>query len=165
MVLDRISKLTVDNDPVPNKFTVFMGERVREARLEAKLSQKELGDSIHRKQTTISDIENGKIEISYLVLALLSATLKKPITYFYPPSLYQELEPEKFSPLELELLEHFNNIWSEHLQEVAVDVIRVFAEFNAHDMVIDSIERVIATEERNEEIRHLIESRNKRKRV
>ena len=114
MALDLISKLVSDNDPTPNSFTESMGELIKEARTQAGLSQKQLAEMINRKQTTISDIEKGKIEVNSSVLAFLSAALDKPITFFFPPFVYRELKQEKFTPLEHELILEFRKIWDDY---------------------------------------------------
>ena len=113
MVLDLIAKLISDKEPHPNKFTRAMGKLIQKAREEKGLTQAELAEYIYRRRATVSDIETGKIEPDAGTLALLSAALDKPITYFYPPDLYQELKPEKFTPLEQELLDTFRSIWSD----------------------------------------------------
>lgn len=163
MVIDSIRNLIADKEPTPNKFTVSMGELIRKAREEAGLSQAELAQKIYRRRATISDMENGKVEVSSGTLALLSAALGKPITYFYPPFLYQELQPEKFTPLELELLANFSNIWSDHMQSVAIDLVRTIANFDPENMFIDNYERIRSRLENDQELEKLIIQKRKRK--
>lgn len=162
MVIETIRNLVSDKEPTPNKFTIAMGELIRKAREEADLSQSDLARKIYRRQATLSDIENGKVEVSSGTLALLAAVLDKPITYFYPPFLYQELKPEKFTPLERELLIKFSNISSDHLREVAIDLVRVLSQFDPTDMIIDRLDTVIELDKRDEEIERLLERRRKR---
>jgi transcriptional regulator with XRE-family HTH domain len=140
MVLEKIRELIADKKPTPNKFTISMGELIRKAREEANLSQKELSDKIYRRQATLSDLENGKSEVGTVTLILLSAALNKPITYFFPPFVYQELKPEKFTPLEHELLDSFREIWSDHLREIAIDLVKVIENFDPRDLITDKIE-------------------------
>jgi len=106
MVRDLFTK---DKEPIPNNFTIAMGELIRKAREEAGFSQADLAENIYRRRATLSDMENGKVEVSSGTLALLSGALDKPITYFYPAFLYKEPKPEDFSPLEQELLSVFKN--------------------------------------------------------
>jgi transcriptional regulator with XRE-family HTH domain len=68
----------------PNDFTIAMGELLRRARIEAGISQDELSKKILIRQATISDWENGKVELSSSDLLYLSNALGKPITYFFP---------------------------------------------------------------------------------
>lgn len=91
MVLDKIRDLIADKEPTPNKYTIAMGELIRKAREDAAMSQKELAERIYRRQATLSDLENGKSEVGTVTLVLLAAALDKPITYFFPPFVYQEL--------------------------------------------------------------------------
>lgn len=68
----------------PNEFTIEMGKLLKKAREEKGISQKQLAENLSRRQATISDLENGKIEIGILFLVLLSLELNKPISYFIP---------------------------------------------------------------------------------
>lgn len=162
MALDFISKLVSDDDPTPNKFTIAMGKLIREARNQSGLSQKELAELINRKQTTVSDIENGKIEVNSGVLVLIAAALDKPLTYFFPSFVYRELEKEKFSPLEHELILEFRKIWDEYLQRVAVNQVRVLGEFDPKQMIWDMIELTATAKERQEAIEHYLKNRKNR---
>ncbi len=163
MVLDSNRNLVSDKEPTPNKFTIGMGELIRSAREEVGISQAELARLIYRRQATLSDIENGKTEVSSGTLALLAAALKKPITYFYPQFVYQELKPEKFSPQEQELLTHFRNIWSNYLQKVTIDIIRVIAKFDTEDMLLDSSDIIKDRIELEEETIEFLKKRHKNK--
>ena len=59
-----------------------MGRRLRRARLEAGLSQRELcGETITRNM--LSQIENGSAIPSLSTLQILAGRLKKPIGYFF----------------------------------------------------------------------------------
>ena len=162
MALDFISKLVSDDDPTPNKFTIAMGKLIKEARNQAGFSQKELAEFINRKQTTISDIENGKIEVNSGVLVLIAAALDKPLTYFFPSFVYRELNEEKFSPLEHELILEFRKIWDEYLQRVAVDQVRVLGDFDPKEMIWDLIDLAASSKEQEEVIKKYLEDRKKK---
>lgn len=136
---------------------------ILKAREEAGLTQADLASKIYRRQATLSDMENGKEEVSSGTLALLAAALEKPITYFYPPFLYQELKPEKFTPLERELLLQFSNIASNHLREVAINLEKVMAQFDPTEMIIDRIDTVIEIDKMDEELISFLERKRKRK--
>lgn len=86
---------------VPNDFTIAMGEKVKEARLEAGLSQSELGEKAYFHQASISQIESGKREVSTMELISLSFSLSKPIIFFYPDQIQRYL---KIMPTDLEEL-------------------------------------------------------------
>ena len=68
-----------NEESTPNKFTVELGEKIRNAREEAGLSQAELARKVFRRRATISDLENGKSELGTITLARLSSVLEKQI--------------------------------------------------------------------------------------
>ena len=102
MVLDFILKfLPPDSGSIPNKFTIGMGELIKQARKEAGLSQKELAESAYFSQANLSKVENGKVEVGSSELIYLSSVLRKPITYFFPKQLIRHLNPDSQFPDEL----------------------------------------------------------------
>lgn len=68
----------------PNHFTIAMGKLIHHAREEMGFSQRELATKIYRRQTSLSDMENGKMEPNASTLTFLSYHLNKPISYFFP---------------------------------------------------------------------------------
>jgi transcriptional regulator with XRE-family HTH domain len=107
-----------DKEPLPNKFTKLMGEHVRQAREEAGLSQSDLAKMIYRRQAAISDIENGRMEVTATTLMQLSFVLKKPLSYFFPEEWLIELPPERLSEGERELLIHVHRLNDDDLHRV-----------------------------------------------
>jgi len=79
-----LKKLMHNELTIPNEFTIEMGKLIRAAREDKELSQTELADKLSRRQATISDFENGKIEIGILTLVQLAIVFGKPISYFIP---------------------------------------------------------------------------------
>ncbi|MEV0590096.1 helix-turn-helix domain-containing protein [Nonomuraea cavernae] len=63
-----------------------IGERVRECRLAADLSQDQLGAALELDRTMIAKIERGVRRVDALELAKLSAVLDVPLSYFLNPS-------------------------------------------------------------------------------
>lgn len=104
MVFDYLSKLTEPLGSMPNKFTLGMGDLIRKARLEAKLSQADLARYINRRQASLSDMENGKMQPDAETLMDLSVVLAKPLTYFFPSPYGDELRTDKIDDVEKELL-------------------------------------------------------------
>lgn len=102
MVFDKVIDLLAYKEPRPNKFTVYLGNQIKKARMETGLSQVELSNFLRKRRATVSDIENGKDEVDASTLALLACVLGKPLGYFYPPYLYQEIKQEDLSPRENE---------------------------------------------------------------
>jgi len=64
-----------------------MGEIIKSMRLEAGLSQSELAKEAFFHQASISQIENGKREVSSTELVYLSSALNKPMLSFFPKSI------------------------------------------------------------------------------
>ncbi|MBN1538286.1 MAG: helix-turn-helix transcriptional regulator [Anaerolineales bacterium] len=148
-----------ETEKPPNKYTRAMGELIRKAREEAGLSQEQLAEKVYRKRLAVSEMENGKVEISAWTLPLLSAALQKPITYFFPQFVLRNLPPEKLAPLEQELLIHFDNLWDEVIQKVAINLIKTLSEYDPVEMLIEAKEHA----EEELEFREQIETAKKKK--
>ena len=147
-------------EPKPNKFTIYMGEAIKKAREETDLSQEELAKKIYRRRATLSDIETGKADVDSRTLWLLSAYLKKPLSYFYPPYARENIRPEEYGPLEHELLMHFIEIKGMNLQKLVIQLVRVFAKYDPMDLYLEQkpimdvrLERKKASEELHEKRR------------
>ncbi len=80
-----------------DSFSVEIGKRIRQARVESHLNQTELADKLNKKQTSISEIERGKIEITASTLLKIAITLEKPVSYFFPQWIHSIVQPEKNS--------------------------------------------------------------------
>ncbi len=137
-MLDKIIEfLRYQEEPKPNKFTIYMGEAISKAREEQGLSQDELAKRIYRRRATLSDIETGKADVEAGTLWLLSAYLQKPLSYFYPPYARENIRPEEFGDLEHEVLMHFVRIRGENLQKLAISITRAIEKFDPLDMVVE----------------------------
>ncbi len=79
--LERLRNNTLE---IPNEFTENIGKLIKIAREERGLNQSQLAEKLSRSQATISDIENGKIEIGILTLVQIATVFRKPISYFIP---------------------------------------------------------------------------------
>lgn len=104
MIQNILDDILGKKGDTPNRFTIEMGVLIRKARKEAGFSQSELAKRIYVRQASISDIENGKREVSSSEITYLSYTLNKPIIYFFPKNFVLEDTPGKIPPLLLELL-------------------------------------------------------------
>jgi len=67
---------------IPNSFTITLGELIRKVRLEANMTQAELAKSAYLSQTAISQIEQGKRDVSAYEILYFSVALGKPILFF-----------------------------------------------------------------------------------
>lgn len=112
----------------PNKFTRWMGERIREARQEWGFSQQELADRVGRSRPAISQMETGKMEPDASTLHSLAIHLRKPLIYFFPPLYTDILDPKPQSVAAQEMLVLFQEL-DEKLQQVALKQLRALVEY------------------------------------
>jgi len=64
------------------------------------------------RRPTLSDIENVKVEVDASTLSFLTYHLKKPLSYFFLPLLYEETVKRDMDELSIEMQTHFEkNIW------------------------------------------------------
>lgn len=94
MVLDFLSKF-LPPDNIPNRFTTAVGELIKNARIDAGLTQEELSWNAYIPQSTLSKMENGKAEPSASEIVYLSNALSKPLTYFFPSQIVRHLKIEE----------------------------------------------------------------------
>jgi transcriptional regulator with XRE-family HTH domain len=118
MFRDLFDSLRGYKDGIPNRFTISLGKLIREARLEANLSQSELAEKAYFSQTAISQIEQGKRDISAAEILYFSAALDKPILYFYQNFTKTGISDVDLSPLEQELLAHAKRLSKEDLSKL-----------------------------------------------
>ena len=162
MVFDKLQDWFRDYETKPNKFTIYMGEQIRKARLEVGLSQEELAEKIYMRRPTLTDIENGKSEPYASSLGLITFYLKKPLSYFYPPQLYEDVVSNRMSDLSIEMQMYFEQIDGDELKGLAINLIKQFAEFDITDLVINSAELVAGQIEHDEEIIQFLQKRSKK---
>ena len=163
MAFDKFKDLIAYKEPRPNKFTVFLGNQIQKARMEAGMSQEELSNYIYKRRATVSDIENGKGEVDASTLALLAHILNKPLGYFYPSYLYQELKQEDLTPLENELLIQFRQIVDDTLQEVVIKQVKAMGDFDPKNLVLDLLSEIAAGLENENELIKFLNERSKNK--
>jgi len=114
-----IEQLRNDRPNLPNKFSIALGEKIRQARNEAKISQAELAEISYLKQSSISRIEFGLRAISSEDILFLSYALNKPISYFFPKELlFERSKEEELQPLEKELLMHIRRLGDDDLRRL-----------------------------------------------
>jgi transcriptional regulator with XRE-family HTH domain len=163
MAFEKILDMLAYIEPRPNKFTIYLGNQIQKARMEAGLSQEELSNFLQKRRATVSDIENGKGEVDASTLAILAHVLEKPLGYFYPTYLYQEIKQEDLSYLENELLIYFRQIVDDTLQEVVIKQIKVMSEFDPKDLVLNLAPEIAARLENEDELLYFLSNRSKGK--
>jgi transcriptional regulator with XRE-family HTH domain len=121
MVLDFLSKLTEPMGNMPNRFTLGMGELIRQARHDSGFSQARLARLINRRQASLSDMENGKMQPDAETLLMLSLVLRKPIIQFFPAGELEDLvDLENLNPTLQELLLNAMRLSEDDLQILIV---------------------------------------------
>jgi transcriptional regulator with XRE-family HTH domain len=116
-----------EKNDLPNKFKIFIGNAIKNARDEAGLSQADLAEKIYKRRATLSDMEHGKTEPDASTLALLAYVLNKPLGYFYPSYLYREIMQEDLDQLENELLIYFRQIPNDKLKRIAINQVKTLS--------------------------------------
>lgn len=132
MVLDFLrSFLPPDN--IPNRFTIAVGELIKNARVDAGLTQEELSWNAYIPQSTLSKMENGKVEPSASEIVYLSNALSKPITYFFPNQIVRHLKIEEVEDELLnELLMLGRKLDDDELRKVIAQV-RALIDLDEHE--------------------------------
>lgn len=125
-----LEKLQKNELKIPNEFTKEMGNLIKKAREEKGLNQSQLAEKLSRSQATISDIENGKIEIGVLTLVLLAIELNKPISYFIPEMTFFTSINDLHNKWEEEALSVFRELEYEGDSPLAVKFMKMLIEHN-----------------------------------
>jgi transcriptional regulator with XRE-family HTH domain len=154
--------MTPDKGSRPNKFTHYLGEAIRKAREEKGISQVYLAELISTRRATLSYMENGKTEPDTITLADLAKHLEKPLSYFFPPFIYNEIKQEDLTPLESELLIHYRQIWDEHLQRVAINQVKALSKFDPIEMLRDNLDLAKSEKELDDDLQKLYKKRHKK---
>ncbi len=108
--LKDLLEIRKNQEGAPNRFTRGLGEQVKYARDDASLSQMELAAKMQSRQSTVSDIEHGKVEIGAITLAVLACILRKPIDYFFPEALVSSISADQLSSKEKELVRIYRDL-------------------------------------------------------
>ena len=155
-MLDLIRDWFAESETRPNKFTVFMGDRIRQAREEAGFTQEKLAQLVYLRRATLSDIENGKSEASASVFVHIAYSTNKPLAFFLPEFMYNEIKQEDLSPEENELITNYRyHIASDHLGKVVIDIIKAIGKFDIDSFVVEQAPITKANLEKAKELEKL----------
>lgn len=161
MVLNRLLEFLAPDEPLPNKFTIYMGERIRDARTQIGMSQQDLAKLIYKRQAALSDYENGNSIVNSDTLVLLAHNLNKPIEYFYPPYLLRKEDFEDLSPMEKEVIINLRyHIATDELRELVIGIIKAIGQFDVDNFVVKNYPQ---SKEIIEHKKELMKSRENRK--
>jgi transcriptional regulator with XRE-family HTH domain len=128
-MLQKILDSIYDESPnLPNNYTRALGNLIRKARLEAKMSQTELAEKAYLRQSSISKIEAGLRSVLSEEILYLSYALDKPINYFFPEEFTHELSENELTQLEKELLMQTRKLSRGDLRKLIAQA-RAIAEF------------------------------------
>jgi len=124
-------QLLSPKDSLPTPFTEAVGQRIREAREERGFSQKRLAERIARRQATISDMENGRMQPDATTLVVLSEVLEKPVTFFFPPPWGPRVARGDLSYDEQALLLEFRRLQSDEYRQITIALLAALADFSS----------------------------------
>jgi len=132
-MLHKFLESIKDESPyLPNKFTIALGDRIREARLEAGLSQAELARKANFRQSSVSKIESGNRSVSSEEILYFSYALDKPILYFFPEEFQEKISLEDLTILEQDLLAQARRLHLDDLRKLIAQA-RAIADFNLRE--------------------------------
>lgn len=120
-------------DPLPTPFTEAIGQRIREAREERDLSQKQLAERIERRQAAVSEMENGRMEPDATTLVMLAQVLTKPISYFFPLPWGPKVSRSDLTYDEQALLLEFRRLQSDEQRKVAINQVAALADLYSRE--------------------------------
>lgn len=164
MVLDKLLEWLTPDEPLPNKFTIYMGEKIREARVDLGISQQDLANRIYKRQAALSDYENGKAIVNSDTLAFLAVILNKPLEYFYPHYDYWRITPGELSPYEDEVIKNLRyHVVSDQFRKLVVDIIKAIGKFDIDAFVVGQAPTTKGILEGDDNMREFFEKRKKKK--
>ena len=124
-ILDSIKDESAN---LPNGYTQALGERIREARLQKKMSQADLAENAYLRQSSVSKIEAGTKEVTSEEILYLSYALEKPIMYFFPEEFSEEFGEDELTTLEKELILQARQLSRDDLRKLIAQA-KALAEF------------------------------------
>ncbi len=116
--------------PDPNE---YIRARLRQAREEAGLSQREVAEQFGAAQVTISDLERGRTNVSAGDLVRLAAILGKSVLYFLPG-----VQSSDLSDREQTLVALFREL-DDQWQASVLDIVRGQAQLYTQTKAIESM--------------------------
>ena len=114
--------------PTPaNKFSLFIADRMKEARLERGMTQQELAKLVYKSQKNISDLESGRTELNAVDLMMIAHAVEKPVRFFFP--VYVPSEGD-LTPEEWELIHFFREIREPKLERLLIKQANEYAKLS-----------------------------------
>lgn len=100
-----------------NKDCTCIGQKIKEARMERKMTQQQLAEKINTEQQTISKYENGIHAVSRGLLIRIAQVLDVPESYFYG------IDTENIAEDEWLLLEYYRAV-DDRLKKYVLQIAR-----------------------------------------
>jgi len=122
MPLPLYQSMRYQKDDLPNKLSIQLGNLIRRARNESKLSQAELADKAYLNQAAVSQIEQGKRSVSAEEIVYLSVALDKPINYFFSFDFLPKIEADQLTIQEQELISLIRKLSSDDVRRFIVQI-------------------------------------------
>lgn len=116
---------------LPNKLSLEMGQRIREAREERGLSQDELAKKVYKRRPSLSEIENGKMYPDVATLLMIALVLQRSIVDFFPAIHRHQLAATELSDEEEQLILQFRRIRGEDQQRLALTQVKAIADIES----------------------------------
>lgn len=114
---------------LPNRLSLAIGEKIRQARERAKMSQEEVAGAIYRHRPALSEMERGRMYPDIETLIYLSHVLGKPLLYFIPDFAYPPSQSaNELSEDEQALLLQFSKL-DENDKRLALELVKTLVNF------------------------------------
>jgi transcriptional regulator with XRE-family HTH domain len=109
-LLDKLFEYVPRKDDVPNKLTIAVGEKTRQARDEIGMDAAQLAEMAYLSRPQLSAYEMGAKTLLVSELVYLAVALNKPLGYFLPDRIREMLDPGYLSVEEPELLQLYKKL-------------------------------------------------------
>lgn len=140
------------SETLPSPFSIEVGKRINQARIDAGMSQAALAEAISRSRPAISQMENGKMEPDASTLMRLALVLNKPISFFFPRHLTSKTMPDEKRYLdqeEVSLIDFYQKIIAPEFRALMLAQMQLAARYDrmrnlseTHDELWEAIETI-----------------------
>lgn len=113
----------------------YIRKRIRQARDEAGLTQRELAQQFGCSQVTMSDIERGVTRVNAADLPRLASILGKSVLYFFQGVQQSDLSDDEQTLIAL--YRDFDEYWQENLLHTVREQLEFYERIQAADSVHD----------------------------
>jgi transcriptional regulator with XRE-family HTH domain len=122
-----------------DKINRYIRERIKIARTEHGISQKELAQYLDKSRVAISDLERGRVQVSAADLSFIAAAVDKPITYFFPLPVRVATRTEDLTQQEQALVWEARRLSEDDLRKLTAQA-RALAELADHQALAETAE-------------------------